>query len=114
MSAHTYACKLKHGPAKQAFCEKLMRFIEDGTAINIKDLKINGDVLKGLGLNGKAIGNFLNTARNDCLGQPELNDPDKLLKRAQKYVEKREARHQAAEAAAALRKGKGSDGLSII
>ena len=61
------------------FINKALGFIMDGTAINICDLKIDGNDLLQYGYKGKEIGEFLEKARNLCLGQPSMNDREKLL-----------------------------------
>ena len=55
--------------------------IRKGQCYSLKDLAINGDDLKEMGItNGKQIGEFLKFALNIVLEKPEKNNKETLLK----------------------------------
>ncbi len=61
---------------------------QDGTPFLVSDLKISGKDLLALGISGKHVGEFLDSALKDAIIEPELNDREKLLKRAEKFASK--------------------------
>lgn len=67
------------------FIEQALSYIKDGTAIQKKDLKIDGTDLSGIGLKGKEIGDCIEELYQLCIKQPEYNTYDKLMKQAQSY-----------------------------
>ena len=69
------------------FFRKLQLVIDDKTAIKICDLEINGDDLKDLGYTNKKLGAYLQNVYKQCLGNPSLNDYNKLIKGAAKNAE---------------------------
>lgn len=56
--------------------------------ISVKDLKVNGDDLIGLGLKGKEIGDMLKVLLDFVLENAHNNDRTKLLERAKSLIEK--------------------------
>lgn len=73
---------------KQGFWDKAYKFMEDGSAILPKDLKINGKEVMEYGLKGTEIGDFLSTVYQQCLGQPSLNTNEQLRHLAEKYKQR--------------------------
>lgn len=69
----------------RGFIEQALSYIDDGTAIQKEDLKLNGNDLQDLGLKGKEIGDCLNMLYEMCIRQPELNKREKLIRQAIKY-----------------------------
>lgn len=92
--ADAYAHTLEYAPYIQEkhnkMAEQISSYFADGSAIDIHGLKINGNELMEIGLKDKQIGDFLNIMLRECLGQPNLNNPDYLKKQAEKYLAKEE------------------------
>ena len=90
--ADAYAHTADYAPYIQekhdAMRKKIDGYFEDGSAIDVHGLKINGDDLIMIGLQGKQIGEFLNSMLNECLGQPSHNNKEYLVKQALKWAEK--------------------------
>lgn len=61
---------------------------KDKTAINIKDLAINGNDLIEIGYKGKEIGKILNDFRDLALNDPRVNTREKLLVKAKERYSK--------------------------
>lgn len=70
------------------FHRQLQNCLRDGTAITKHDLKISGNDLIKMGLEGKEIGEFLNYAYEECLKTPENNNKDTLTYMASDYINK--------------------------
>lgn len=68
--------------------EKIDGYLKDGSAIKPSDLNITGEELMELGIRGKAIGEFLQRAYNDCLGTPEHNTNEMLRRTAGKSADR--------------------------
>ena len=87
--ADAYAHRADYAPIIQEehdkMAAKIQSYFEDGSAIDIHGLRINGDELLEIGLRGKQIGEFLDKMLRDCLGQPSLNNNEFLRKQAEKY-----------------------------
>jgi tRNA nucleotidyltransferase (CCA-adding enzyme) len=62
------------------------RIIARGDCLTLRDLRINGDDLIGLGLAGKAVGTELKKLLDAVLQSPELNEKEKLLAIYQREV----------------------------
>lgn len=60
----------------------------DGTAITVKDLRITDIELVSLGVAQEDTKQLLEILRSDCLGKPELNNPDWLLRNFEKKYKK--------------------------
>ena len=58
---------------------KYNKIIENREPYEIKDLQINGDDLKNIGIKGKEIGKALNFLLESITDDPKLNNKDKLL-----------------------------------
>jgi tRNA nucleotidyltransferase (CCA-adding enzyme) len=90
--ADAYAHTADYAPYIQekhdAMRKKIDSYFEDGSAIDVHGLKINGDDLIMIGLQGKQIGEFLNKMLSECLGQPSHNNKEYLVKQALKWAEK--------------------------
>ena len=90
--ADAYAHTADYAPYIQekhdAMRQKIDSYFEDGSAIDVHGLKINGDDLLALGFAGKQIGEFLNKMLSECLGQPSHNNKEYLMKQAEKWAEK--------------------------
>ncbi len=70
------------------FNKKLNEVIDDGTAIKISDLKINGDDLKELGFKGIEVGAILQELYAISLVNPNFNNRRRLLDKANSYKSK--------------------------
>lgn len=70
------------------FIEQALSYIKDGTAIQKKDLKINGNDLKAIGLEGKEIGDCIDELYQLCIKQPEYNTYDKLIRQAKSFQQR--------------------------
>jgi tRNA nucleotidyltransferase (CCA-adding enzyme) len=70
--------------------ERIKLEIERKAPFGLKDLKINGnDVMKEFGLSpGPLVGKTLNHLLEKVLDEPEFNEKEKLLKEAEKFLEK--------------------------
>ena len=75
-------------PTVQRWNSVIERMKQDGTPFLVSDLKISGKDLLALGISGKHVGEFLDSALKDAIIEPELNDREKLLKRAEKFASK--------------------------
>lgn len=74
--------------------ETLKIILEKNQCTDIKALGINGSDLKNLGATqGKELGQILNYLLNLVLENPEFNTNDKLIKEAEKYLEKKRTNH---------------------
>lgn len=63
--------------------------ISNKEPLSIKDLKINGNDLKGLGIkDGRIIGSILNFLLENVLRNPEINTKNHLLKLSNQYINK--------------------------
>lgn len=63
--------------------------ISNKEPLSIKDLKINGNDLKELGIkDGRIIGSILNFLLENALRNPEINTKDHLLKLSNQYINK--------------------------
>ena len=63
--------------------------ISNNEPLSIKDLKINGNDLKGLGIkDGRIIGSILNFLLENVLRNPEINTKNHLLKLSNQYINK--------------------------
>jgi tRNA nucleotidyltransferase (CCA-adding enzyme) len=70
-------------------CDAVNQVLEDGTAITLSDLKINGNDILALGINDKRnIKHILNELLSNCYGSPSLNNRDWLMKYAAKLVKR--------------------------
>lgn len=73
--------------------EKINEVIEEENCFSLKDLAINGNDLKNIGIKeGKEIGIILNLLLENVLENPENNSREKLLKIAENLKEKIEER----------------------
>ena len=71
-----------------ALRDKINGFIEDGSAITVKDLAINGTDLMGIGVLGPTIKEFQKEALRECLVNPEHNTKEWLLNFAGRFTGK--------------------------
>lgn len=71
-----------------SFFNDVDKIIKEGSVIQKKDIKINGTDLKALGFKGKDIGDFLNNAYKQILGNPDLNTHAHLMLSASKQADK--------------------------
>ncbi|MDM8313049.1 polynucleotide adenylyltransferase, partial [Clostridium cadaveris] len=63
--------------------------ISNKEPLSIKDLKINGNDLKELGIkDGRIIGSILNFLLENVLRNPEINTKNHLLKLSNQYINK--------------------------
>lgn len=84
--AHTAEFVKEAVEEKKLFYKQCIGYIEDGTAIRIRDLKIDGNDLLALGLKGKQIRECLEHLYADCLGDPAANEREHLLRMAGNYA----------------------------
>lgn len=84
--AHTAEFVKEAVEEKELFYKQCIGYIEDGTAIRIRDLKIGSNDLLALGLKGKQIRECLEHMYADCLGDPVVNEREHLLKMAGIYA----------------------------
>ena len=96
--ADAYAHTAKYAPEIQAghdhMKEKMEKYFADGSVITIQGLKIDGNELQELGIKGKKIGEFLQAAHRDCLGQPSHNTNEFLRQQAEKFRASEERKAQ--------------------
>ncbi len=78
----------------ETFYIQCLECIKDGTAIQMRDLKINGNDLLTIGIKGKQIGECLETLYDHCLNVPSDNTHETLLRLAKQKVFGREAGEQ--------------------
>ena len=78
---------------KDKFHDKCVGFLEDGSAIKESQLKINGNELMELGIQGKNIRDFRDFMYDMVLAQPELNENSMIKKQAARWIEKEEQLH---------------------
>lgn len=74
--------------AKDKFTAKIEEYISDGSAITEKDLKIKGQELIEIGIQGPWIKEFFSEVYKECLGQPEHNNENYLKARAYTFYDK--------------------------
>ena len=66
---------------------KLQDVLRNGDCISLKELKMDGNVLKELGVrDGREIGNVLDFLLDDVLKNPELNTSEQLRALAKRYI----------------------------
>ena len=73
---------------KEEFYSKCRMCHEDGSAMVVGDLKVDGNDLLNLGYSGKKIGEMLNELLKRCIENPELNRRDYLMSVALRYSKK--------------------------
>lgn len=79
ISAQSDFMRLKKLTALKETREAYQEILEAKNCLSLKDLKINGNQLKALGISeGKVIGAILNVLLAQVLNNPELNDYEKL------------------------------------
>ena len=79
-----------------AIKDKFKEIIESNQCFSLKDLAISGKDLIKLGIKpGKEIGIILNKLLEEVIENPELNDKDKLIKRAQVHISAQLSVHSA-------------------
>ena len=79
-----------------AIKDKFKEIIESNQCFSLKDLAISGKDLIKLGIKpGKEIGIMLNKLLEEVIENPELNDKDKLIKRAQVHISAQLSVHSA-------------------
>ena len=82
--------------AINAIKDKFKEIIESNQCFSLKDLAISGKDLIKLGIKpGKEIGIILNKLLEEVIENPELNDKDKLIKRAQVHISAQLSVHSA-------------------
>ena len=67
------------------FFDDVETVINDGSAIRLSDLKIDGNDLMKLGFKGKEIGYVLTELLKECFIRPDFNDKTKLIKKAESF-----------------------------
>jgi len=84
------ACKDDFGECKTVakWRDVLDKMQNDGTPITLRELKINASDLKMLGYSGKQIGKELEKLKNECVVEPYSNQREKLLKKAERDLNK--------------------------
>lgn len=68
------------------FSDRIKNVLSKDGALSLKDLKINGNDLVKLGVQGKKIGIILNELFESVLEDPEMNDHEKLMTVAKSYL----------------------------
>ena len=72
--------------APSAVKDRYMKIIMNKEPLTLKDLKINGDDLKELGLEGKQIGDCLTYLLEKALARPSINTKETLTNMANTYI----------------------------
>lgn len=81
------ACKLACGEDISLLKEISDEVISRGEPIFIKDLKINGNVIKEhFGVQGVKVGEILHALHDEVLKKPDINNEDELLKIAERVL----------------------------
>jgi len=78
---------VKNIPVYDEIISKQQVILINGDCVSLKDLKIDGNVLKGMGVtDGRKIGNILEFLLDDVFKNPDLNTSEKLKERAKQYI----------------------------
>ena len=90
--ADTYGQSLQNREEKFAYIDSLEemyhQILEQEDCLSIKDLKINGKDLIGMGVpQGQKIGQILKTVFDEVVDQPDLNDREYLLNRVKDMLQ---------------------------
>jgi tRNA nucleotidyltransferase (CCA-adding enzyme) len=85
---------LKQDPVtkkQRDFEKRIRKCYKKSTALNVKDLKINGyDLMKEFGLSeGETVGDVLDVLFEYVLEHPQANKRNKLLELAKEHINKR-------------------------
>jgi len=90
--ADTYGQSLQNREEKFAYIDSLEemyhQILEQEDCLSIKDLRINGKDLIGMGVpQGQKIGQILKTVFDEVVDQPDLNDREYLLNRVKDMLQ---------------------------
>ncbi len=78
-SSRQIRARQENGSLYVDFCKLCKEFVENGTAITMNQMAVNGNDVREYGFEGKEIGTVLSELYQKCLENPELNNRESLL-----------------------------------
>ena len=87
-SSRQMRAKQENGSFYVDFCKLCKEFVENGTAITMNQMTVNGNDVREHGFEGKEIGTVLSELYQKCLENPKLNDRGSLLEILENMQEK--------------------------